>query len=330
VIVDSLETPTRQRRLCSVIAREQGDDPIGSAWAVERMLVVELPLPWPEDFFEARAFPAGLGETLLALWDDWPDTGLLAIAPDKEYSRADWTRVIDFRYSAPPRAEATRAEYLVPDDRVGEFIALLFADDPAARTVPGIEQVPFNGRDLLVCTHGTVDACCALFGYPLYRDLRRVAGESGSACRVWRSTHFGGHRFAPTVLDFPEGRFWGFLSPEEGEALIRRDGDVAALGGRYRGWTGYAEPRTQVLEREALLREGWAWTTWPQECETIEEDEAGAMLLRITAFPPSGKPIGYEGLVDITGTADVLHSTDGELTPEPVYRLRDVRRLAAP
>ncbi len=329
MITKTPQSETTQRRLCSVIAREEGHDPIGTAWAVERMLVVELPLPWPEDFFAARAFPPGLGETLLALWDEHPDTGLLAIAPDRDYSRPGWTRVIDFRYPAPPRAAAARAEFLVPNDRVGEFVAALFVDDPAALAVPGIETVPFAGRDLLVCTHGTVDACCALFGYPLYRDLRRSAQAAGGECRVWRSTHFGGHRFAPTVLDFPEGRFWGFLDAELGEALILRRGDAAELSGAYRGWAGYAEPRMQVLEREALAREGWAWTTWPQACELLEQDKRGSMLLRLTAFPPSRAPIIYEGLVEVAGSAEVLHSTDGERMEEPLLRVCDVRRTAS-
>lgn len=317
----------RQRNLCSVIAREQGTDPIGSAWAVERMILMELPLPWPEDFFAARAFPAGLGDTLMAIWERHPTTGVLAIAPDKDHSRPGWKRVIDFRYPPPPRAVATRSEYLVPDDRVGAFVAALFDDDPAARAMPGIERVAFSGRDLLVCTHGAVDACCAMFGYPLYRDLRRMARESVVDCRVWRSAHFGGHRFAPTVLDFPEGRFWGFLSAVEGESLILRGGDPAALRERYRGWAGYEDPRAQVLEREALIREGWAWTAWPRRCELLEQDAQGNARLRISALPPSSAPVAYEGWVDAAGTVRVMHSTDGEWEDESVYAVRDVRRV---
>lgn len=325
--VASLQSETRQRRLCSVIAREEGHDPIGTAWAVERMLLVEVPLPWPEDFFAARAFPPGLGDTLMTLWDRHPDTGLLAIAPDREYSREGWTRVIDFHYPAPPRAAAYRDEYLVPNERVGEFVAGLFDGDLLALEIPAVERVAFTGRDLLVCTHGTVDACCALFGYPLYRDLRRIAISADNGCRVWRSTHFGGHRFAPTVLDFPEGRFWGFLDADLGESLVLRRGEAADLRGSYRGWAGYAEPTAQVLEREALMREGWAWTTWPQQCEVLEQDERGCMLLRLTAFPPAGPPIAYEGLVEVTDSIDIMHSTDGEISHEPLIQARDVRRV---
>ena len=29
--------------------------------------------------------------------------------------------------------------------------------------------------------------------------------------RVWQSSHFGGHQFAPTLIDLPTGRLWGHL-----------------------------------------------------------------------------------------------------------------------
>ncbi len=321
----SSEIATRSRQLCSVVAKALGEDLIGTAWAVARMLLVEVALPWPSDLFTARGFPAGLGELLTALWEGHPDVGMLAIAPDREHSRAGWSRVIDFTYPPARRAAAQRAEFLVPTERVTEFLAARIAGD-AGDGFPGVEAVAFTGRDLLVCTHGTVDACCALFGYPLYRDLRQAARAAGSDVRVWRSTHFGGHRFAPTVLDLPEGRYWGFLTPQSGAALVHRDGSPAALSGSYRGWAGYTEPAEQVLERAALLREGWGWTTWPQECATLERGPRG-VLLRITAYPPAAPPIAYEGWVAQSGEIETLTETDGEPAVLPVLVARDVRRV---
>ena len=323
-----MSTAAPPRRLCSVIAREQGDNPLGSAWSVRRMIAMELELPWPEDFFAARAFPSGMGDRLTALWDDHLDTGMLAFAPDRQYAVPGKTRIIDFRYPDPPHAAAERREYLVPTDQVGQFLPLLFVDDPAAFNVPGVEPVDFAGRDIFVCTHGTVDACCAKFGFPLYRELHRVAAGVDDSVRVWRSTHFGGHRFAATLIDFPEGRFWGFMTPQLGRTLIARDGDAASLRGTYRGWSGYESVAAQHLEGEILMREGWAWTTWPQQVEIEDESAPGEVALRLTAFPPGAAAISYEGVVAEVGARPVLHSTDGDLEDEVQYEVRDVRRLA--
>jgi hypothetical protein len=311
-----------------VIAKAQGDNPLGSAWAVRRMLAMELDLPWPEDFFAARAFPEGMGEQLEALWEQHPDTGILAFAPDRAHAVTGMTRIIDFRYPDPPHAAAERREYLVPSEQVGEFFPKLFVDDPTALNVPDVQAVKYAGRDIFVCTHGTVDACCAKFGFPLYRELHRIAAEEGNGVRVWRSTHFGGHRFAATLIDFPEGRFWGFMTPDLGHELISRSGDVAALRGAYRGWTGHASVPAQHLEGEILMREGWDWTNWPQQVETLDDRVPGEVALRITAFPPNVAPVVYEGVVTEAGPRSVLHSTDGELEDEMQYKVRDVRRVA--
>jgi hypothetical protein len=322
-----MSTAAPARRLCSVIAKEQGDNPLGSAWAVRRMLAMELALPWPEDFFTARAFPEGMGEKLEALWAEHPDTGILAFAPDRHHSVPGLTRVIDFRYPDPPHAAAERHEYLVPMEQVGEFFPRLFVDDPTALQVAGVQAVEYAGRDLFVCTHGTVDACCAKFGFPLFHELHRIASEVDDSVRVWRSTHFGGHRFAATLIDFPEGRFWGFMTPDLGRRLIARDGDVAALRGAYRGWAGHVSVPAQHLEGEILMREGWGWTTCPQQVEMLDDSSPGTVSLRITALPPGGAPVVYEGTVKEAGPLAVLHSTDGELEDEMQYEVRDLRRV---
>lgn len=288
--------------------------------------MVEVPLPWPPDILEARALPPGLIDVVTGMYDTHSNVGIVAVAPDRDYSRDGWSRVIDFAYPAPPRAAAHRYECLVPLDHVAELVARRLAGDPAAAIIPGVEPRPFTGRDLLVCTHGAVDACCALFGYPFYRDLRRAAEATAGSCRVWRSTHFGGHRFAPTALDLPEGRYWGFMTPDRGETLVTRTGDVADLRESYRGWAGYEEPETQTLEREALVREGWDWTSWPQIDETLDQDEHRGTLRRITAFPPARMPVTYSGWVDSSGTVTTLFETDGESVQQPTYRVRDVQK----
>lgn len=322
-----MNTAAPPRRLCSVIAREQGDNPLGTAWAFRRMLAMELELPWPNNYFEAREFPAGIVENMDALWEQHLDTGTLAFAPDRQHAIPGMIRIIDYRFPSPPHAAAERREYLVPQEHAGEFFLLLFVDDPAAQAIPGVQRVEFAGRDLFVCTHGTVDACCAKFGFPLYRALHQAAAEGDCGVRVWRSTHFGGHRFAATLIDFPEGRFWGFMTPELGRQLIARNGGIAELRGTYRGWAGYESVAAQHLEGEILMREGWQWTNWPQQVEILGDAVAGTTRLRISAFPPRAARVQYEGVVAETGPLPVLHSTDGEVEDEMQYEVRDLRRV---
>ena len=100
-----MSTTAPPRRLCSVIAREQGDNPLGTAWAFRRMLAMELELPWPHNYFEAREFPAGIAEKMEALWEHHLDTGTLAFAPDRHHAIPGMIRIIDYRF---PESAARR------------------------------------------------------------------------------------------------------------------------------------------------------------------------------------------------------------------------------
>jgi hypothetical protein len=325
-IVEEEAVEKKGLRFCSVVAKAAGEDPIGSAWSTTRALAIEVPLPWPESFIEARGFPPGMYDVIFKVYDRYPETGFVGIAPDPVYSRAGMTRLIDYRADRRPRARAERHEFLVPTARVAEFVLDLFSDDLDLGNYPDAESVPGDFRDLLVCTHGTVDACCASFGFPLYRQLRELVDETENV-RVWRCTHFGGHRFAPTLLDLPEARYWGFLGPETGRELIMRTGHPAALRLNYRGWAGYEEGGAQLLEREALVREGWAWTEWPQEIEILGRDaEDEPDHLRIIAYPPDRPPIQYEGRIVTTGEIETLGETGGEPFRIHVHAVVDLMR----
>ncbi len=67
---------------------------------------------------------------------------------------------------------------------------------------------------LWVCTHGKRDVCCAKWGLPVYRAMV----EDGRV-RTVQTSHLGGHRFAATALQLPEGLLYGRLCPEDAPQL---------------------------------------------------------------------------------------------------------------
>ena len=77
----------------------------------------------------------------------------------------------------------------------------------------------------LVCTNGKRDRCCAKWGLPVF-----AAGAAHAPGRCWQSSHFGGHRFAATVLTLPYGVVYGRVQPGEIGDLI----DSHAAGNIYR------------------------------------------------------------------------------------------------
>jgi hypothetical protein len=97
---------------------------------------------------------------------------------------------------------------------------------------------------VLVCGHGTRDACCARRG----TAVSTVLVPHLAPDELWTSSHHGGHRYAANVLVLPAGIHLGRVSADEAPSLVGR-----ALAGRvdlarYRGRTIY-ERNVQAAER---------------------------------------------------------------------------------
>ena len=77
-----------------------------------------------------------------------------------------------------------------------------------------------SNRQLCVCTHGRYDQCCAKFGYQLFDTLRESISDTDPSIEIWESSHIGGHRFAPTMLDMPSGKMYGRVETSLINALL--------------------------------------------------------------------------------------------------------------
>lgn len=320
-------TRTEPINFCSIFARNAGEEPIGSAWSAKRFFLVEVALPWPYNLLEARGIPDGIPAAVDELYQTHLDWGVIAIAPDPAYSVAGKTRIVDLDFSGSPLAQASRRDLLVDFNQVGDAVKAICRGEALPSSV---EIDPTEYRDLLVCTHGAIDACCATFGFPAYSKLRALA-KGMPQTRIWRCSHFGGHRFAPTMLDLPDGRYWGFLDGGNLETILHRNGSIESVRSCYRGWAGYEHPSEQLLEREALVREGWGWLDWPQSSEIIERDANGEPLkLSITGHRPNGSIVRYEGMIEDLGELMTLGTTNGDPHPQRIHRIANLTRTVTP
>jgi hypothetical protein len=315
-----------QQSNCALVSRTVGEDPVGTATPYHQFLLVELPLPWPKDITTAPAFPPGLYEVLGEASKLPRKVRFLFVAPDPGYSVPGRTRVLSFRRPAVDRwTQLVRDEFLVPpDDVVPLARELLHGPAPAFDACRVAES---GVRDLLVCTHGSTDVACGQFGNPLYRSLRSdFAPVSAGKLRVWRASHLGGHRFAPTVLDLPEARYWAHLAPAHLEPLVRRTGSFEPFGLHYRGWGALDTPWEQAAEREVLVREGWPWLGRPKSSrvEQVDPDGTGA---RVRFDLDEGS---YTAAVHVTGTLQTLGSSRGDAMTVKQYRVDDLRWTPAP
>lgn len=316
---------TTDSSMCSLVAHGRSLDPIGTAGGgFERHIFVEMPLPWSRNVLDSPGFPNDLVELPDRSKRDGRPARVLAIAPDPVYSVPGHTRVIHLQRPADPFSDFLVDEWVVPNESLDAFAKALNGTPQDLRDFDSYRQDRQGVRDFLICTQGSRDACCGKFGYELFRELRDQAEQFGDGnVRIWRVSHLGGHRFAPTAIELPDVRQWGHVTPEVAKAILSRTGEFKDVGQHYRGWAGLKTPWEQALEREVLEWEGWIAIQYPKSGRVVEvsEDERSARV-SLSLDLPDGITKRYEAVVQVAETISAPEScrSDKE-TDFPCYRV---------
>jgi hypothetical protein len=268
---------------------------VGSAGSYQHIAVVEIPLPWPADIVDhpdvapasqdLRA--AGVRVQAVTARGDGPD---------------DLRRVLHFwRLSGPFRAYG-HTERLIAQGEVAGALSALAAgstgQDTAAepdRPSPTSAVVTDGATDVLICSHGRRDACCGTLGTRL---AERLTVPELPELRVWRTSHTGGHRFAPTAMVLPEGTLWAYLDGELLCGIVTRTLDVDLAAGLYRGCTGLDAPEVQACDREALRTLGWSWLDHARQGSVLQRHN-GATEVRLDHRAPDGTEGTFEATVEV-------------------------------
>ena len=319
---------------CSEFSQANGEDPIGSAGNHECWLIIEAAPPWKINIWlEPDPMPQEVLDVLKLSWERGIKIRQLAIATDQEYSYPNHKRVFYFRRPPGLFSQLEKHEFLVPENEVGTLaIALLKSPEE----LPRFEQYRQHNehiRELMVCNHGNVDVACSRFGYPIYKTIReKYATESEKNLRVWRCSHFGGHQFAPTLVDLPGGHCWGHLKTEVLELLVQRDRSVTELRPYYRGWGGLSKFE-QIVEREIWMREGWNWFSYDKAGQVLAIDEQDKKWIEVRIdFAASDFSISgaYKARVEATTPVKTMKSSGDDQSIETVqqYRVTNLERVS--
>lgn len=169
--------------------------------------------------------------------------------------------------------------------------------------------------DILVCSHGRRDRCCGSMGTALATKVDGVA----------RTSHTGGHRFAPTGIVLPYGTVWAFLDADALHRLRHRTGSLDDLLPRYRGCAGLPSPQAQIVERHAFAEIGWDWLDWERRAVDLANGRT-----RLEARSPHGEEAAWEAVIERVGTSPIPRCgepLDDDVKTEPRYAARGVARV---
>ena len=271
---------------CSPWTHAQGVDPIGSAGSFDQLLLVEWPLPWPADVSEIPALAEAAGDGRARV---------MAVVPRVDDAEADGLlRVVHHRRAGTHRFAGV--DHRVPRAHVPALLADLL-DHPEREQHDWSSVVGDAPPEVLVCGHGRRDPCCGRWGTLLHVEL--AARQTG--LRVWRCSHTGGHRFAPTAITLPDGRAWAYVDADVISDIVHRRSEPADLHDHDRG-SSALDPWAQVLERAVLAERGWAWLDQRDlTVRTVVSDDGDRA--DVTMSWPGGTASGQ---VTITRTLPVL------------------------
>ncbi|HYZ99098.1 MAG TPA: sucrase ferredoxin [Acidimicrobiales bacterium] len=270
---------------CSNFARAEDLDPVGSAGSYEGIILLEIPLPWPREITEHHAL-ASVAPALRSA-----GRRVQGLVPGAT-SAPDRRRLVSFTRPPGPFVSYEGREWTVPDGDVTEAVAALVDSEGAAAGPANPANGEAPGRHVLVCTHGRRDTCCGTLGTRLATSLPALDAD----VPVWRTSHTGGHRFAPTGVLLPEGTLWAYLDRARLVGIADRTLDVDEAARLYRGCTGLDGPEVQAADREALRAVGWSWLDHGRRGQVLEAAD-GQTRVRLDAEAPDGQRRAFEATV---------------------------------
>lgn len=247
---------------CSVQTAALGEHPAGSAGFARRVILVELPLPWPKKIDQ---------HDLLSGLDIGDKTVKLLGIRSSEATQLDRHRIICWERTEPFRG-FQRTEAMVDRSEIVSMVQSISDTGPAAISEP--LEIAATTQDLLICTHGTRDRCCGQLGTRLHIDLDCAFAPD---VRMWRTSHTGGHRFAPTGIHFPQGTTWSTLTPELTVAIVEQSLPTNRLTSHYRGNLGVHGRPAQIAEGAVFLEQGWSWLDTERTVDVAETEDVLAI-----------------------------------------------------
>ncbi|MFI8199073.1 sucrase ferredoxin [Streptomyces sp. NPDC085942] len=241
------------RFFCADAARERGDAFVGTAPYGTAWILIEYRRGWPADGYDGLPLDPGTKALVYSAARAHRARILLVRRHGRRPLPDEGGRWAVLRHNGSGGLRQQWGGWRRDEDLVGIAAAL---DSPGE---PGLPPV------VLVCAHGTHDACCAVRGRPVGAVLSARWPDL-----VWECTHVGGDRFAANVAVVPDGVYYGRLDATSAVTVVREHLADRIHAGHLRGYTTLHPPQ-QAAVAGVLARYGPASRYAYDVVETVRD-----------------------------------------------------------
>ncbi|MEO1429550.1 MAG: sucrase ferredoxin [Cyanobacteria bacterium J06633_8] len=312
-----------KKNFCSDNSRQAGEEIIGTATNNQTYVLIECPTPWHSDAFSSRWVPENLRLLAKEAKRAKLPIKFQLIANDFSH-KVDSTKLLIYHQEEVGGKGYSKREFKLENIEQAASAIKKWLWGKSVKC----EIDATTTRDILVCTHGSHDRCCARYGNPFYFHAKHVISDMGlDKVRIWRSSHFGGHRFAPTMIDLPEGRYYGNLDIESFKSILTHTGDIRRFKDIYRGW-GILPKSIQIVERELILRYGWDWFDYKAAGRIVEENwDKSNVFAELTLEKPDGSVYTYLAKLVKNNNKTITLKASCNATHDSVFVKYDVANM---
>ncbi len=246
---------------CSKATKLSNENIICSITKLEAQLAIELEEPWESIPLKSIKFPQALLKLVPQLAKMKIEFGVNYFAKN-EHSIKDHTRIFIFKRNEHEFEDFNKLEILVPNNELQDIIPL-FVEYFASHNNPFQNweiKTHKNVNELFICTHGARDQCCGKYGLQLYQEFETQPNQKRtSQFRIWKSSHIGGHRYAPTFYEAPSMRWYGLFNKKDIPDFLNREEAKFNIANNYRGMSGIINKYALLAENELFKKYSWNW-----------------------------------------------------------------------
>ena len=274
-------------------------------------MLIEHPHSWGPKALQDSTIPLSVKKYLSQILKIIPRSKLLLIKQDISFAGDFTVFVVRSHESNPSITKFTIKNY----EQLRDLdIALVMAGSSLNNGV--IFEKPLY----VVCTHGRRDKCCAKYGFPIYKTLRKYTGNA-----VWQSSHVGGDRFAANVVCFPHGLFYAHVTEDAGKKVIDAYEQGQLALDRYRGRACYSYP---VQAAEFFIR-SQAGITGIGEIRYLDSERVEEEAWRVRFIATGTREIHEAIVIRVMSdfqNYNTCHSTEEKRVVQ--YQLGDYRLIS--